>query len=135
MLCLVPSAAPEGLQLVEKSSTSIIVKWKPIPANLTNGHLSGYKIKYKKIFSLAFSYLTRNSAPLVQANISDLEKSTMYEIYVAGFTEAGTGPYSSRFRAMTSIGESLGINVYYNSWVYIGYLEQNFESLPVSTAT
>lgn len=117
MRCLVPSAAPEGLQLVEKSSTSIIVKWKPIPANLTNGHLSGYKIKYKKIFSIAFSYLTRNSAPLTQANISDLEKSTMYEIYVAGFTEAGTGPYSERLREITDRGKSLGIHVYYNSRV------------------
>ena len=104
MLCLVPSAAPEGLQLVEKSSTSIIVKWKPIPANLTNGHLSGYKIKYKKVFSMAYSYLTWNSDSLTQANISDLEKTTMYEVYVAGFTEAGTGPYSARLRAITSGG-------------------------------
>lgn len=118
MHCVVPSTAPEGLQLVEKSLTSIIVKWKPIPVNLTNGHLSGYKIKYKKIFSMAYSYLVWNSDSLTQANISDLEESTVYEIYVAGFTEAGTGPYSERLRAITGGGKLLGIyHVYYNSAV------------------
>lgn len=115
MHCIVPSAAPEGLQVVEKNSTSITVKWKPIPANLTNGHLSGYKIKYKKIFNIAYSYLTWNSVSLTQAYLSDLKKSTVYEIYVAGFTEAGTGPYSERLRAITSRGKSLEICVYYNS--------------------
>ena len=41
----------------------------------------------------------------------------MYEIYVAGFTEAGIGPYSERLREITDRGKSLGIHVYYNSRV------------------
>lgn len=76
---------------------------------------------------MAYSYLVWNSDSLTQANISDLEESTVYEIYVAGFTEAGTGPYSERLRAITGGGKFLGIyHVYYNSSVLYWSIGRKF---------
>lgn len=100
---LVPSTSPTNVSVVERRLTSITVKWQPIPENSSNGYLFGYKIRYKKVFGGKYAYLTANwsSGPLIQAKITDLENSTLYEIRIAGYTDEGTGPYSGRITVKT----------------------------------
>lgn len=89
--------------MVETRLTSITFKWKPIPENLTNGYLLGYKTRYRKFFGGEYAYLIINwdSQSIPQAKITTLENSTIYEISISGYTAAGTGPYSGRLTVKT----------------------------------
>lgn len=112
--CSVPSASPKNLSVIERSPTSITVKWQPIPENVTNGKLSGYKIRYRKfliISSGVYAYLTTNWSlnSLPQAKITDLENSTLYQISIAGYTDGGIGPYSDIITVKTKKCEFLKI--------------------------
>ena len=108
ILCcsLVPKVAPTDLGVVEKSSNSITVKWQPIPGNLTNGPLLGYKVEYTKFYTGEKAYITTlmvNSP--TQVKISNLEKGTYYAIRIAGLTEGGVGPFSKSVREFTKMGK------------------------------
>ena len=99
----VPSVAPTNLQVLEKGSTSITLTWKAII-----GQVSGYKIRYKKEGNgpYAFVYVgVSHWQSQWQANITDLEKNTAYEIQVAGYTEDGIGPYSGGIIEKTKNGK------------------------------
>ena len=114
LYCLVPSASPTDLRVVERKLTSITVKWQPIPENLTNGNLTGYKIRYRKYLGGDFAYLTKNwtSKSLPQAKITDLEKSTAYDISIAGYTDAGTGPFSQAISVKTKQSKKMKPHIY-----------------------
>lgn len=98
LLLKVPSSAPERFQVVEKGSAFIIVKWKSIL-----GQLSGYRIRYKKAGSSQYTYM-EISHWKSQVDITSLEKNTVYDIQVAGYTEDGTGPYSEKITERTKNG-------------------------------
>lgn len=89
--------------MVQKSSTSITLKWQTII-----GGLSGYKIKFKKAGNGQYEYKDIRSkyAFQLQVEISDLEKNTLYQIQVAGYTEDGVGPYSEMILEKTEDGKS-----------------------------
>ena len=95
--------------------TSITVKWKHIPANSRNGFLVGYKIKYKKLGDDAYMHLKTDSQIKSQAKITNLERGTDYKIKVAGYTGAGTGPYSDAITQRTKFCKLFRINVYIES--------------------
>lgn len=89
--------------MVQKSSTSITLKWQTII-----GGLPGYKIKFKKAGNGQYEYKDIRSkyAFQLQVEISDLEKNTLYQIQVAGYTEDGVGPYSEMILEKTEDGKS-----------------------------
>lgn len=105
LLYIEPSAAPAELSLVEKSLTSLTVKWNRIPVGQIPGMLLGYKLKYKKVISGDYHYQDVDGWQNTQATITDLEKSTTYIIHVAGYTQSGTGPYSEGIIEITEIGK------------------------------
>ena len=75
------------------SSTSILVSWEAVQAELQNGIITGYTIKYQS--------LTENDNGIVQAGANDrqanlrgLKESVEYNISVVAFTVKGDGPPS-----------------------------------------
>ena len=98
--------------MVKTGKTSITVKWQHIPEGSRNGVLVGYKIKYKKLDGGEIMYLTTDSQIKSQAKITNLERGSAYEIKVAGYTGAGTGPYSDAETQSTKYCKLFRINVY-----------------------
>ncbi|NXF11508.1 NEO1 protein, partial [Smithornis capensis] len=45
----VPSAPPQNLTLEVRNSKSILLQWQPPPAGTHSGHITGYKIRYRKV--------------------------------------------------------------------------------------
>ena len=73
------------------SSTSISVSWEEVQAELQNGIITGYTIKYQS--------LTENDNRVVQAgpddrqaNLTGLKEFVEYNISVIAFTVKGGGP-------------------------------------------
>ena len=73
------------------SSTSISVSWEEVQAELQNGIITGYTIKYQS--------LTENDNRVVQAgpndrqaNLTGLKEFVEYNISVMAFTVKGVGP-------------------------------------------
>ena len=73
------------------SSTSISVSWEEVQAELQNGIITGYTIKYQS--------LTENDNGVVQAgrndrqaNLTGLKQFVEYNISVVAFTVKGGGP-------------------------------------------
>ena len=73
------------------SSTSISVSWEEVQAELQNGIITGYTIKYQS--------LTENDNGVVQAgpndrqaNLTGLKEFVEYNISVVAFTVKGGGP-------------------------------------------
>lgn len=95
-------SAPTGLHLVERSSTSITIKWQPLPVGDLYNILSGYRIKYTKSGSGDYASIDIKKSDQIQCEITNLEKSTTYEIWVARLYLSGsTGPYSQEIKATT----------------------------------
>ena len=75
------------------SSTSILVSWEEVQAELRNGIITGYTITYQS--------LTENDNGIVQAgpndhqaNLTGLKEFVEYYISVVAFTVKGDGPPS-----------------------------------------
>ncbi|KAG8187812.1 hypothetical protein JTE90_001187 [Oedothorax gibbosus] len=103
-----PSGPPTDVWVEAKSSSSILVTWKPPPRELWNGDLRGYFVGYKVDGSShAYSFKTVDS---VQNDTHDfvlgnLMKSTRYNIVVKAYNGAGTGPPSQDLVAKTLDGD------------------------------
>ena len=75
------------------SSTSILVSWEAVQAELQNGIINGYNITYES--------QTENDNGVVlagsndrQANLTGLQEFVKYNISVVAFTVKGDGPPS-----------------------------------------
>ena len=73
------------------SSTSILVRWDEVQAELQNGAITGYNITHQS--------LTENDSGFViagpndrQANLTGLKEFVEYNISVVAFTVKGAGP-------------------------------------------
>ena len=88
-----PSAAPDDIQGHNKSSTSIQVQWRNVPASDQNGIIVSYTVTYKALPD--GSSLTKVvSAPTMQATLVGLNEHTSYSITVAASTSKGVGTAS-----------------------------------------
>ena len=88
-----PDGAPQNVKGQNTSSTSISVSWEEVQAELQNGIITGYTIKYQS--------LTENDNGVVeagpndrQANLTGLKEFFKYNISVFAFTVKGDGPPS-----------------------------------------
>ncbi|RMX55337.1 hypothetical protein pdam_00019117, partial [Pocillopora damicornis] len=86
----VPSAGPKITAVHNTSSTSIFIKWKPIPKDKTRGILLGYKLAFAEAGSQRPTFLTASSNA-TSAEAIDLEKFSIYVIVIQGYTRRGTG--------------------------------------------
>ena len=88
-----PDGAPQNVTGENTSSTSILVTWEEVQAELRNGIITGYNITYQS--------LTENDNGFVkagpndrQANLTGLKEFVEYNISVVAFTVKGDGPPS-----------------------------------------
>ena len=85
-----PDGAPQNVTGQNTSSTSIVVTWEEVQAELRNGIITGYNITYQS--------LTENDNGFVQAgpndrqaNLTELKEFVEYNISVVAFTVKGDG--------------------------------------------
>ena len=95
---LEPSKPPSTVTALNRSSTTILVKWSPIPKQSIHGMLLGYHIHFKSLDSVGFgivsSRVQSTAANTTSSLIPGLLKFTDYSIQVSGFTVKGDGPLS-----------------------------------------
>lgn len=101
-LVLVPSQPPRDLAVANTSSTSLLVRWSPVPRSHQNGIIRGYKILYKessdrRIFrrGVMSNYIIKTvKAGTIATELQNLTKYTLYEVAILAFTSKGDGVMS-----------------------------------------
>ena len=73
------------------SSTSISVSWEAVQAELRNGIITGYTIKYQSLTENDNGFVPAGPDDL-QANLTGLKEFVEYNISVIAFTVKGGGP-------------------------------------------
>ncbi|XP_072556107.1 receptor-type tyrosine-protein phosphatase S isoform X3 [Paramormyrops kingsleyae] len=99
-----PSTPPQDVKCTSPSSTTLLVSWRPPPAESQNGALVGYSVRYQAAGAEAGAGpLDEPAGPLdepavaptsEQLLLQGLEKWTEYQVTVAAFTSMGSGPES-----------------------------------------
>ena len=114
-----PDGAPQNVTGQNTSSTSILVTWEEVQAELRNGIIAGYTLKYQS--------LTENDNGIVkagpndrQANLTGLKEFVEYNISVVAFTVKGDGPPSVIVVRTDQHSESKKLNAF-SLYVMLGY--------------
>ena len=91
----VPSEPPGDVTARSPDTNTIMVSWTPIANDSLNGMLQGYKVFYRNLVEDG-NYSSITVGPLtLQTIISEsLIYTDIYEVSVAGFTNAGVGVIS-----------------------------------------
>ena len=100
---------PSGLNVSNKSSTSLEATWSRPPINKTHGHIRHYLLKYWEVQCSKYSYGTVNGTvkeKTIGANnhsaiIDGLKYWKCYQVDVTAFT-VGEGPYAMDAETRTS---------------------------------
>jgi len=99
-----PTHPPTNITAFNKSSTSLLVTWVPIPTKQGIGEVMGYTIIFfaVKDGNRTAQNVSVESGNLNETNLDNLQKFTNYSIRVLGFTEKDKlGPLSDPIYAMT----------------------------------
>ena len=98
IILLAPSSPPTNIRGKKISSTALTISWDQIPVEHRNGIINQYIIQYRESENFATdTNIWRNStidATSLNANITDLNYYTWYDIQVSGVNVAGIGKYS-----------------------------------------
>lgn len=89
----VPGMGPLIFEANATSSTTIVVKWNPIPEEHCNGIIDGYKVYYGAK-NVPFQFKQINSNATFTTTLTQLKKFTQYHIQVMGYTRVGDGALS-----------------------------------------
>ena len=101
---IVPYAPPTSVSGSNTSSSSLRVRWGPIPSDHQNGIITQYHILYRQDQSNNGSNATWShsvTSSKSSADIAGLMAYTFYEIRVAGATSVGIGNYSKSILVQT----------------------------------
>ena len=93
------------------SSTSILVSWEEVQAELRNGIINGYNITYQSLTENDNGFL-QASPNDHQANLKGLKEFVEYNISVVTFTVKGDGPPSVIVARTDQDSESNKLNVF-----------------------
>ncbi|CAB3223048.1 unnamed protein product [Arctia plantaginis] len=116
-----PAAAPLNVSALATSANSILVRWEAPPTRTHRGPLTGYKVRYRALPSLAASAppggggAVSGSGPpgrrkadslttpadQRRAELRPLETATTYQIRVCAINANGSGPFSEWVTAST----------------------------------
>ncbi|KAF0313218.1 Neogenin [Amphibalanus amphitrite] len=99
----VPSETPQNVTVQTDSDTSVVLHWQPPPPEQRNGHITGYKIRYKLQSGgggqRAQTVVT--DASRRTHTLTGLKKDAEYLVKMAALTVNGTGPYTRWHAAQT----------------------------------
>ena len=101
------------------SSTSILVSWEELQAELRNGIINGYNITYQSLTENDNGFL-QASPNDHQANLKGLKEFVEYNISVVAFTVKGDGPPSVIVARTDQDSESNKLNVF-SLYVMLAY--------------
>nr|XP_045620714.1 Down syndrome cell adhesion molecule-like protein Dscam2 [Procambarus clarkii] len=91
----VPSVPPENVKCDPLSSQAVRVRWNPLPLNLSNGPVQGYKVFYKRTSNIEGSNAVEiKRTTNLETNLQGLGRFTNYSVRVLAFTAAGDGVVS-----------------------------------------
>ncbi|XP_018620981.1 neuronal cell adhesion molecule-like isoform X11 [Scleropages formosus] len=107
-----PTAAPDGVQVLVQSSTLAEVRWEPIPLRTVRGRLNGYNVYYWKERSLHGHHTKHHKEQRVltfsgnrtHGKLPGLEPFSRYALNVRVVNGKGEGPASSRQQFETPEG-------------------------------
>ncbi|XP_048579330.1 uncharacterized protein LOC5500862, partial [Nematostella vectensis] len=97
----VPTTAPPNVRILNKTSSSIDLRWDAIPIKSVHGVLLGYKVSYGLVNHSLQINVTRTGPRTLRLTLAGLLKHSSYWITVSGFTSVGEGPGSIRLYANT----------------------------------
>ncbi|XP_071942908.1 neogenin-like isoform X3 [Antedon mediterranea] len=96
----VPSEAPSRITIQAISDndaispSELMVFWVPPPPESTNGEITGYRLRYRKVVSGGSNSVTVTYG-ISQHRLSDLDDDTEYEVKILAVNNNGTGPWSN----------------------------------------
>ncbi|XP_044163802.1 receptor-type tyrosine-protein phosphatase delta-like isoform X2 [Acropora millepora] len=90
-----PDGSPVITGLTALDSTTVMVSWKPVPENLTNGIITRYIIWYLHKDEENKNAKTKKiNAPALNATITGLRQKARYSFEIQAATSEGLGPFS-----------------------------------------
>ncbi|KXJ20894.1 Down syndrome cell adhesion molecule [Exaiptasia diaphana] len=91
----VPSKPPQNVTARYLGSNSVVVSWKPVDKEFTNGVIVGYYVYYQVAWTNV-SYWEKEyiSSDKTKAYLKNLKDVTLYRIEVSAATKIGEGPRS-----------------------------------------
>lgn len=100
------------MTVIRTSYSSLNVSWQPIPKPFIHGILRGYILFYKKTieFETGMNQTVTLLTNMTSYELTDLEPSTNYSVWMFGFTTVGNGTASAVIYGVTDeYSESLVI--------------------------
>ena len=114
-----PDGAPQNVAGQNTSSTTILVSWEAVLAELRNGIITGYTIKYQSLIEND-NGIVKAGPNDRQANLTGLKEFVEYNISVVAFTVKGDGPPSVIVVRTDQDSESNKLNVF-SLYVMLAY--------------
>ena len=87
-----------------ESSTSILVRWREVPAINRNGIIVQYEVLHEPLETFGGQIVTGmkvTNASTFQLVLMNLQEHIQYNISVNAYTDVGSGPYSLAMILMT----------------------------------
>ncbi|XP_033114431.1 Down syndrome cell adhesion molecule homolog [Anneissia japonica] len=100
----VPWGQPLNIELSALSSTAIRLVWRQPRADLQNGVIKGYFIRYKETKSStpSQSVMTSSITNFIESyTLNRLRKFTEYAVEIRAYNEVGAGPWSQQKKILT----------------------------------
>ncbi|XP_077977497.1 neogenin-like [Glandiceps talaboti] len=94
------SEPPENVIIVPLSPTSLEITWDPPASELSNGEITGYKLRWKELHERR-SNTVNIEGGLRSFIVEDLEQDTAYKLRMAAMTLSGTGPFTDWMEGRT----------------------------------
>ena len=98
-----PSAPPTDVQISDKNSSTITMRWSPVKCIHRNGDVTGYSVRYRIQGNGSIQTVNVIGEDSTDKSISGLKSSTIYSIEVAAVNIAGIGMYSNPLNVTTSV--------------------------------
>lgn len=100
-----PGAAPQDVQAIVRSSSSITVQWLPPPMDKHHGQIIYYKVRYQEVeehleeenpvvLEKLYEISSESQNLPYELTIEHLQKWTTYRIQILAGTKVGDGPLS-----------------------------------------
>ncbi len=94
----VPSNVPQNISTDSLSSTSIRVRWDPVPAIDQNGDITLYEVRYDPLETfngqITTGYENTTDGSVLEITLESLQEYVEYNISVRAYTIVGAGPFS-----------------------------------------
>ena len=82
-------------------STSVLLKWEPVPRASQNGIIRRYTIHFRDVEKKEKNSSVTVKAPAVNATVNGLRQKAEYLFWIAAATSVGYGPSSDSITATT----------------------------------